>query len=425
MRRVTSRLVALLFACSLANPAIGSPGSQEPSGAPGEKGTIRIGFIGSLSSVGAELGKRLLNGMNLYLDEIHHTMAGKKVELFVENDESNPATGVAKVHKLLEQDKATLLCGIMFAHILYGIAPTVDKLQVPFVIMVSGADDITQRRRTKWMVRTSYTSSQPGHVMGDYAYKKLGFKRVVTMASDYPYGYEIVGGFQRSFEENGGQVVQKLWAPLGFKDFTSLLKQVRKDADAIFMCMVGPSVEITAKQYKELGLKLPIIGCTTNFDETFYQRMGDDMVGAIGASPYFAAIKTPANQHFVEAYKAKYGDQPSFDTEFGYTAAKYIHKAVEAVKGNVDDKEKFLAALRKTQLNDAPRGPIKIDSYGAPVDNIYIGKVERVNGKLQNTVIHTYPMVSQFWRWKPEEYLQQPLYTEDYPPCTHCAEQHN
>ena len=98
----------------------------------------------------------------------------------------------------------------------------------------------------------------------------------------------------------------------------------------------------------------------------------------------------------------------------------WIHKAVEAVHGDVENKEKFLAALKQVQLPNSPRGPLKLDTYGTVVQNIYIRRVDKVANRYQNTVIYTYPMCSQFWKWKPEEFLKQPVYSKDYPPCTHC-----
>ena len=86
----------------------------------------------------------------------------------------------------------------------------------------------------------------------------------------------------------------------------------------------------------------------------------------------------------------------------------------------VEDRGALMAALRRVVITDAPRGPVKMDPFGNPVQNIYIRKVERVDGKLQNTVIHTYPEVGQFWKYTPQEFLRQPVYSRDFPPCKHC-----
>ena len=140
----------------------------------------------------------------------------------------------------------------------------------------------------------------------------------------------------------------------------------------------------------------------------------------ISAHHYSAALDTPANRRFREAFEKKYNRLPSFYSENCYTGARVVSEAAKAVGGRVEDRAAFMAALRAVEIADAPRGPVKMDPYGNPTQNIYIRKVERVNGKLQNTVIFTYPAVSQFWKYPPEEFLKQPVYSRDFPPCRHC-----
>ena len=111
---------------------------------------------------------------------------------------------------------------------------------------------------------------------------------------------------------------------------------------------------------------------------------------------------------------------PSYFSETCYTTGRWINEAAQAIGGKVEDRESFLAALRKVEIPDAPRGPIKLDSYGNPIQNIYVRKVEKKEGELWNTVIHTFPAVSQFWPSPPEEFLKQPVYSRDFPPCKHC-----
>ncbi|HTU00272.1 MAG TPA: hypothetical protein VMG58_00600, partial [Candidatus Sulfotelmatobacter sp.] len=107
-------------------------------------------------------------------------------------------------------------------------------------------------------------------------------------------------------------------------------------------------------------------------------------------------------------------------SEGTYVAGLIMKEALQAIGGDIEDGTKFLAAVRKVDLSDVPRGPMKFDDYGNPIENIYVRKVEKVNGRLQNTVIQTFPNVSQFWKYKPEDYLKNPVYSRDYPPCTHC-----
>lgn len=295
-----------------------------------------------------------------------------------------------------------------------------ESKQFPFIIALSGADDVTKRKHKKWVIRTGWASSQMSHPMGEYAAKVLKYKKVVTIGSDYSHPYEVVGGFQRTFEENGGKVIQKLWVPLGFTDFKDILKQIRPDADAVFMATVGQSTHIIPKQYAELGINKPIIASTVTIEESVFPDAGQYLVGAVSSEPYSAALDTPANKKFAAAYKAKYHEDPSWYGDTGYTVASWINKAMEILKGDTSDREKVLAALKKVEISDDPRGPLKLDEYGQVMQNIYIRRVDKVGDHYQNTVIKTYPKVSQFWKWKPEEFMKEPPYSKDYPPCKYC-----
>ena len=165
---------------------------------------------------------------------------------------------------------------------------------------------------------------------------------------------------------------------------------------------------------------MPLLSNGTTVDESVLPQMGDEALGTISTLHYSAALENPTNQRFAKAFETKAGKIPSYYAETCYTNARWIAEAIKAVSGKVEDREALLAALRKVELKDFPRGPVKIDAFGNPVQNVYIRKVERVGGKLQNTVFFTYPNVSQFWKYNPEEYLKSPLYTRDYPPCKAC-----
>jgi branched-chain amino acid transport system substrate-binding protein len=387
-----------------------------------QKGPIRIGFLAPVTGGGAAVGKDMTNGFSMYLEEIGYQIAGRKVAVIVEDTQGDPAQALTKLRKLVESDKVQVVAGVFLASEGYALAPRIDGYKVPTLFPVVSADDLSQRKPVKWLVRTGWTSSQPNQPFGEYVAKTLGYKKIVTIAMDYAFGWEQVGGFQRTFEEAGGQIVQKLWPPLGTTDFGPFLAQIKRDADAVFGVMVAASALRFPKQYQDAGLKgrLPLIGGGTTFDEFVLPSLGDEAVGAITSLIYSAAIDTPVNKRFVKEYRAKYGKVPSYYSETCYTAARWINEGTKAVGGNVDDKEKFLAALRKVEIADAPRGPVKLDAHGSPIQNIYIRKVEKKEGELWNTVIHTFPNVSQFWKYKPEEFLKQPVYDRNYPACKYC-----
>ena len=394
----------------------------EPGQAWAQKEPIKIGFLAPMTGGAAQVGKDMVNGLSMWLEENGHQIAGRKVEVIVEDTQGQPNIALTKLRKLVESDKVHVLAGGLFAHVGYALAPKVDEYKIPMLYPVMAADDLTQRKAAKWVVRNGWTSSQPSHPFGEYVAKTLGYKRVVTIGMDYSFGWEVIGGFQKTFEEAGGQVVQKLWAPLGTTDFAPYLSQIRRDADAVFALMVAASSLRFPKQYQDAGLKakLPLLGGGTTFDEFVLPSLGDEAIGGISPLIYSAALDTPVNKRFVKDYRAKYGKVPSYYSEVCYTTGRWINEAAKAIGGDLENREKFLAALRNVEVPDAPRGPVKVDAHGNPIQNVYIRKVEKRDGELWNTVIHTFPAVSQFWKYKAEEFLKQPVYDRNFPPCKHC-----
>ena len=384
---------------------------------------IKIGFTADLTGIAAQPAKDMVNGFTMYLDEVGHQMAGRKVELIVEDSQGRPDVAVAKLRKLVEHDRVHITAGVLFGHLGYALAPKMEEYKIPSLITVAASDDLTQRLKYRWVVRTGWASSQPSHPFGEYTAKTLGYKKVAVIGSDYAFAWEVVGGFQKTFEESGGQVVQKLWVPLGAMDLAPYVSKLRRDADAVLTMVAGASTLQFFKQYQEAGLRdrIPVIAGGPAVDESLLPSMGDEVLGAISPLIYSGALDTTANRRFVKEYRAKFGKVPSYFAETNYTSGKWIDEAVKAVKGNVEDREALLAALRKIEIADAPRGPVKLDAAGNPIQNVYIRKVERnKEGELQNTVIVTIPAVSQFWKYGPEEFLKQPVYSRDFPPCRAC-----
>jgi branched-chain amino acid transport system substrate-binding protein len=385
-------------------------------------GPVKIGFLAPLTGPFAQIGKDMVNGTELFLDEIGRQMAGRKVELIVEDTEGQPATALTKSRKLVEQDKVHVLTGGLLANVGYALQPFIDGSGVPATYPVIAADDITQRKPAKWIVRTGWTTSQPMHPFAEWVVKNTRYRKVATIGMDYAFGYETVGGFQRVFEEQGGQIVQKIWTPLNTNDFAPFLAQLRRDSDAVLALFVGRLALQFMKQYQEAGLhgKLPLLGGGTTTDESVLPQMGDEALGTITALHYSQALDTPQNQKFARAFEAKAGKIASYYSEATYTNMRWIGEAIKAIGGKVEDRAALLAALRRVDIKDTARGPLAVDAHGNPVQNIYVRKVERVGGRLQNTVIATIPAVGQFWKYKAEDYLKQPLYGRDFPPCKAC-----
>jgi branched-chain amino acid transport system substrate-binding protein len=403
------RLAVLLIALLLVAPASGAR-AAEP---------IRVGYLGPLTGIFAQAGKDMLDGLKLSFEQAGSQAAGRPIELIVEDTEGNPATAQAKYRKLVQQDKIHVLTGVLLVNIGYGLVQPIERDQLPSLFLTT-PDDLTKRRPTRWILRTNFSASQPMHALGDYAAKTLKYRRVAAIAMDNGFGHEGIGGFQRVFEDAGGRVVQKTWVPLNAMDFAPYLAQIPRDVDAVVQVFVAAQAVRFAKQYQEQGLKdrLPLIGSGVFTDQSALAAMGDEALGMITSLIWAPALPTPANRAFLQMAEAKLGKKPpAYFTAVMYSAGRWITEAARAVGGHVEDRAKFLAAIRKaSETTEDPRGPIRLDEYGNPTQNVYILKVEKVNGRLQNTVVHTYPMVSQFWTYRPEEFLKTPAYDRNYPP---------
>jgi branched-chain amino acid transport system substrate-binding protein len=387
-----------------------------------QKGPIKIGVLVPQTGPLAANGKDMINALELFLEEQKYRLAGREVKLIIEDDEGKPATGLTKARGLVEGQGVQLITGPLSAAVGYAVAPYIDGKKVPAIFPIVSADDLTQRKRSPYIVRTGWTSSQPSHPFGKWVYDNLGYRKIAMIGYDFAFGWEVAAGFHRTFEEAGGKIVQKLWPPLGTADFAPYLSQLKRDVDAIYAVFSGADALRFAKQFAEAGLKdrLPLIGGGTFTDEHVLRTMGDEALGVVTALHYSAALTTPANKKFAAAYEAKYKQIPSYYSEGTYVAGVALKAALEATGGDIENVDKFLGALRRVDLSDAPRGPMRFDDFGNPVQNVYVRKVERANGRLQNSVIHTFPNVSQFWTYKPEEFLKAPAYSRDYPPCTNC-----
>jgi branched-chain amino acid transport system substrate-binding protein len=406
-------LVAILFAVGLSLLMFNASASWAQG-----KGPIKIGFITPLSGGFVANGKDMLMGFQLYLEEIGYQAAGRKIELLVEDDEAIPATSLTKTRKLVEKDGVHMMAGGLVASTGYALVPYIESKEIPMFYPIMANDDLTQRKISKWIVRTGWSCSQPNHPLADYAYNVLKFRKVSCIAYDFAFGWESMGGFQKVLEDMGGKVIQKIWPPMTAQDFSPYLAQISKEADGVYALFSGRATMQFVKQYQEFGLKgkIPLIGGGTVTDEHALPSMGDEAIGVITALHYSEALDNPVNRKFVKAFREKAKKSASYYSEGSYTGARWVVEAIKAINGDVENREKFIAALKKVEIKDVPRGPFKLDSYGNPIENIYIRKVERVGGELQNTVIYTYPNVSQFWNYQPEEFLKQPVYSRDYPP---------
>ncbi|MGP0091791.1 MAG: ABC transporter substrate-binding protein [Xanthobacteraceae bacterium] len=394
--------------------AAGTAGLPTPSIA--QDAPLKIGLLTVKTGPLAAGGVHLEEGITAFLNERNATLAGRKIELIVADTGGNPAGAKNKAQELVERERVDLVMGPFAAFELLAVVDYLAEKKMP-VLAFAAAEDVTQRRSNPYLARASYTSAQCLYPLADYVIKELKLTRAITMADDFAYGHEQVGGFQRVFEEGGGRVVKKLWSPLGTPDYVPYVAQIQ-DCDVVCEVLAGSNPLRFTKQYKELGLKQALVGGSTIADDTILGSFGDEAVGLINTIPYTLALDTPANQRFVAAMRKAHGA----DVPIGFYAACFyvngliIEAALQKTGGKSDNPAQLIQAIRSVALTDTPRGPISFDDHGNAVFDIYVCRVERKNGKLVNVPIKTYPKVSQFWTYDPKWLLQQPVYSRDYPP---------
>lgn len=373
---------------------------------------VKIGYCVSLSGVYAALGRDLVDGMNLYMDQIKHKAGGRDVEVIVQNIGSAQVTLAMDIaHKLVDKEKVDVLAGVVDSQAAYAVARLVSQWQVPFVIANAGADELTQGKASPFIVRTSFSSSGGSHPLGAWAYEK-GFRKAVVMGPANPAGWEQVGGICRIFTKLGGKVIQEIWSPLGTQDFKPYLAKIKPEADVVMVFFAGGDALRFVRQYEEVGLKgkIPLIGKGDLVSEQLLPKQGNAADGIVSVLHWSLLVDTPENTQFKSSYEKKYGRPPSQFAEQGYVTGMAIAEALNKTSGRVDGAQ-FVKVMRSLELK-APRGTVRFDEYGGPIQNYYIREVQLVGDQRQNTILKTYPALSQFWTWSPQEFMSMPTYME-------------
>jgi branched-chain amino acid transport system substrate-binding protein len=320
------------------------------------------------------------------------------------------------VQELVEREKIHVMIGPLATGEALAADDYIRQAQL-LTLSVAAAEDMTQRNPNPWFTRGTSTSSQCAHPLADYCYKTLKMRRMVLIADDIPYGHEMCAGFQRVFEDLGGKIVQKMFPPLTVPDYGTYLAQLKTNADGLFLGFAGSNGFRYLRQFNEYGLrgKLTPVGGMTALDEAVLRNMGDEALGIVTSCWYSAELDNPVNRKFAAEFRKEWKYDPGFYAAATYTEAAVLEATLGAIRGNLEDKQAFMKAVRGIKV-DTCRGPVQFDAYGNVVGNVYIRKVERKDGRLVNRVIHTYPDVSQFWTYKPEEFLKNPVYSRDWPP---------
>ncbi|HEX6840207.1 MAG TPA: ABC transporter substrate-binding protein [Stellaceae bacterium] len=409
--RVLSRRTVLGF---------GAAAGLLPAAAWAESEPLKVGFLTVSTGPLAAGGKQMEEGLSQFLKERDGTLAGRKVELVTADTGGLQAQALPKTQELVERGKVQVIIGPLAAYEAQAIDQYLRQGQVPLITPTSAAwlDLRFGQEVNPWLIHAVGTVPQVTHPLGAYAAKTLGYKRIATIADDFTYGYEGTAGFQRTFEDNGGKIVQKLWSPINATDYGPFVAQIKRDVDAVCVGYDGVNALRFLKGYADEGLhaKIPLLGNTGSTDEGILRVMGDEALGVVTAGWYAATVESTDNYRFAEAIRVAYGHDPGSYTAGAYTAGLFLENALNGLKGDTSNPEALRDTLRKTWIAGGPIGSIKLDAYGTPILDVHIRKVERRNGRLVNTVVATVKDVSQFWTYDVRQFLAQPPYSRDYPP---------
>ncbi len=384
-----------------------------------QEGPIKIGLLAPLTGVVASGGREMVEGTQFFFESIGNQVAGRKIELIVEDDASNPDTALQKARRLVEQNNVHWLIGNLLANTGLAVANYVKGTGTPYFIPIIAADDLTQRQRIKNVVRVAgYSASAFTHPLGDWALKQ-GYKKIATVSQDYTFGHEQCGGLAQVFTEGGGEIVQQFWHPLNTADFSPYLGQLANmKVDAIFAMETGADATRLIQQYASFGLKgkIPLLGAMNATDQSVIRTLGAECEGIVSPAHFAEGSDNPITKKFVEDYTAKYKKIPSLYGFSMYSGAMWVTEAMKAMGGKIDNREAFIDTVLKTDLTGSPLGKtVKLDEYGNPIYDVYIRKtVKRPDGKYWNVPIETYSNVSQFWKYDPATYLKQPPYSRNF-----------
>ena len=385
-----------------------------PTPAVAQAAPFKLGLLTVKTGPLAQGGIQMEQGIVTYLKEKNYTLAGRKVEFISADTGGNPAGTKTKAQELIERDKVDAIVGPLAAFELLAITDYIRDKKTP-LLSLAAAEDMTQRRPNPYFLRASSTSAQAMHPMADFAAKEMKLKRIITISEDFAFGYEQMGGFQQTFEDNGTRILKKLWPPIVTPDYTPYLAQIA-DCDGVCQGFAGSNPLRFMKQYAAAGLKFPVVTGQTGGDDALLRSFSDEAIGLVSCCPYTLDLNTESNKRFIAAMVKDFGVEPGQYAAGLYINGMVLEAALQKTGGKPDDKDEFMKALRSVSLTDTPRGPIKFDHFGNVIGDFYIRRLDKAGGRYINKTIKTYNNVSQFWTYDEKKFLSQPVYSRDYPP---------
>ena len=362
------------------------------AGAAWAQGTVKVGMVMPMTGPLAGTGQQVIAGARLYIKQHGDIVAGKHIELIVRDDASSGETGKRLIQELIVNDKVDVFGGGLTADLMPS-ASLFTEAQKPVVIMISSKTAVIEK--SPFFVRASCTLAQSSAILADWAVKK-GLGKAVTLVTEFAPGLEAEETFTNNYKAGGGQVSEAIRVPLRSPDFAPFLQRVKEAAPQVLFAFIPTTQAATfARQFVERGLDqagIALIGPGDLTDDEALTNMGDAMLGTVTAHFYSAAHASNLNQAFTEAYHKEANARANFMAVAGYDGMHVIYEALKKTSGSTDGKT--LIAAMKGMSWESPRGSMSIDPVsGEVVHNIYIRKVEKVDGELRNVEFETFSNV--------------------------------
>ncbi|HEV7982776.1 MAG TPA: ABC transporter substrate-binding protein [Xanthobacteraceae bacterium] len=356
--------------------------------------TVKIGAILPMTGPQQSTGVQISAAIRLYLAQHGDTVAGKKIEVVYRDSGALAENAKRLAQELIVNDKVNLLAGFGVTPTALAVAPLATEAKVPEVVMAAGTSIITER--SPFIVRTSFTLPQSSVIMARWALMN-GIRKVVSLVSDYAPGIDSDNAFKQAFMSGGGAIPEFIRVPLANPDFAPFLQRARDHKpDAVFIFVPSGQGAIFIKQFLERGLDkagIKIIGPGDVTDDDVLNRMGDPVIGTVTAHIYSAAHASQMNKDYVAAFrKANNNMRPNFMSVGGYDGMHLIYEALKRTGGNTGGDA--LVAAMKGMAWESPRGPISIDPETRDIiQNVYMRRVEKVDGELYNVEFETFNAV--------------------------------
>lgn len=393
--------VGLTVAGAAVFAACGGTTSGGPSGPTGPE--FKLGVVLPYSGVYAELGTSITNGMRMYFDSVDNQAGNRKITMVTADEQVALADAVAATKKVVEQDSVDMVAGYVSSPNAAGNRDYLHGQKIPTLIANAGVNSLSRAAKSPFIYRTSFSNWQPAHPVGTYVAEKLGKKKIQLVYAKYGAGLESVASFKETFTAAGGTIVgPDVATPFPNNgDQTPFVQAIQTDKiDGIYSFMSGTDAVTFLKKAAELGTlgKLGLVSGAGFFVEQDVLAAIQDAApnGAVTGLHWALTLTNRENQDFIAKYSKKFnGRQADVFAVQGFDTARVIVDALNAVKGNTDNKDGFMQAIAKVSFK-SPRGDFKFDpSTNNVVQTIYIRKTVK-DAKLgwTNQVIDQYPGVA-------------------------------